>query len=366
MGAQPIIPLSRWADRQLQDLAKATGSDAIAKLAGAKLLGMRAALNGFRVPGQLSAGGGCRLYPAQGGWIALSLTRPDDRALLPALFGDASLHPDDDAAIAAHMAAGDADALVAKGAELGLPIASDRETLLGPAWEVTCRGIGTGRLSHSKPQIIDLSALWAGPLATHLLQLAGATIHKVESITRPDAMRDGDPALFNWLNQNKAALALDLRSEEGRDELVTLIRNADIVIESSRPRALLQLGIDADALVAEVPGLVWISITGHGVRGDSANRIGFGDDCGVAGGLTAALREASGKTGFVGDAIADPLTGIVAARLAWDRWASGVGGRITLSMSGIVAAALAEEQARDGAGLIQELRAWAAAEGQPC
>lgn len=101
------------------------------------------------------------------------------------------------------------------------------------------------------------------------------------------------------------------------------------------------------------------------MQGDSANRIGFGDDCGVAGGLSAVLRQATGKGGFVGDAIADPLTGIAAAKLAWEQWASGNGARINLSMSGVVAAALADERERDDRALVRHLKAWAAAQGQP-
>jgi CoA-transferase family III len=360
----PAIPLSGWADRQLRALADATGAPGIAALTGGGLLGERAALNRFCVPGVVSAGGGCRLYAARGGYVALSLARPDDRALLPALFGDADLNPDDDSAIAARMAASDAPSLVARGAELGLAIAAEQEVLPSPAWEITCPGLPTERTKSRTPLIIDLSALWAGPLATHLLQLAGATVLKVESPARPDAMRSGDPAFFNLLNQGKASIALTLREQGGRAALVALIRKADIVVEASRPRALLQLGIDADALVAESGGLVWISITGHGVRRGAANRIGFGDDCGVAAGLSAALRATSGTTGFVGDAIADPLTGITAARVAWDHWVSGTGARITFSMSGVVAAALADERARDKGALEDDLRAWAARRGQ--
>lgn len=213
--------------------------------------------------------------------------------------------------------------------------------------------------------MIDLSALWAGPLATHLLQLAGAQVIKVESPSRPDAMRGGDPGFFNLLNRGKSSVTLDLKDADGRAALLDLIRNADIVVEASRLRALLQLGIDADALVGEIPGLCWMTITGHGVRGAAANRVGFGDDCGVAGGLTAALVKAGGTCGFVGDAIADPLTGVTAARLAWDQWARGTGARTVLSMSGVVAAALADESARDSAALDNDLRAWAMAQRQP-
>jgi crotonobetainyl-CoA:carnitine CoA-transferase CaiB-like acyl-CoA transferase len=138
-----------------------------------------------------------------------------------------------------------------------------------------------------------------------------------------------------------------------------------MVIEAARPRALRQLGIDADAIVRQVPGLVWTTITGHGVIGDAADWVGFGDDCGVAGGLSAALRSATGRIGFVGDAIADPATGIAAARATWERWSSGEGGRLILSMSGAIRAALDTEQARARATLDTSLKHWAATVGHP-
>ena len=213
--------------------------------------------------------------------------------------------------------------------------------------------------------MVDLSALWAGPLAARLLGLAGATVIKVESLSRPDAMRDGDPALYARLNDGKTSIALDLRSAEGRDALIGLIRRARVVIEAARPRALAQLGIDADALVREVPGLAWITITGHGTCGDADNWIGLGDDCGVAGGLSGALLRATGTLGFVGDAMADPLTGIFAARQAATMLARGAGGRVIVSMSGVVRAALTAERRRDPLALTQNLRDWAAARGQP-
>lgn len=304
------------------------------------------------------------MLPAKDGWVAINLSRDDDRALLPALFLDGELDPACDTAIAAALLHWDAEAIVARGRELGLAIAAVDDHPCSPP--VHLMSVGTPRDPLSRlPLVIDLSALWAGPLAGHLLWLAGAQVVKVESSRRPDAMRDGDPALFALLNQGKANVSLDLKTSADRDALIALIARADMVIEAARPRALRQLGIDADALVASVPGLVWVTITGHGVTGEAADWVGFGDDCGVAGGLSRALQNATGTPGFVGDAIADPLTGSTAANAAWDRWASGVGGRIVLSMSGVVQAALQEERSRDAAGFDALLRQWSAAVGQP-
>jgi crotonobetainyl-CoA:carnitine CoA-transferase CaiB-like acyl-CoA transferase len=187
---------------------------------------------------------------------------------------------------------------------------------------------------------------------------------KVESRQRPDAMREGEPALFGLLNQGKANVSLDFAGLADRRALLALIAESDIVIEAARPRALLQLDIDAAHLVGAQPGLIWITITGHGADGDAADWVGFGDDCGVAGGLSAALEETTGRSGFVGDAIADPLTGIAAAAAVWDAWSSGRSGRFGVAMSAVAASCLAAARASDPTRLEWELRGWAAAEGR--
>jgi crotonobetainyl-CoA:carnitine CoA-transferase CaiB-like acyl-CoA transferase len=157
---------------------------------------------------------------------------------------------------------------------------------------------------------------------------------KVESTQRPDGARRGDPAFYEWLHAGHDSVVLDFASPRGRAELLALIADADVVIESSRPRALAALGVDAEAVLAARPGRVWLSITGHG-RGpspgpgdpDSLDPVAFGDDAAVAGGLVAwdrASRVGSGAGDgwppgpspspvFCGDAIADPLTGLYAA-----------------------------------------------------
>lgn len=359
MVAIAPIPLSGWADAELRMLAALSGSAEIAALSGEMLTGERAAINGFRVPGMVSAGGGCRLYETSNGHVALNLSRADDREMLPALFGDAGVCEAD---LAGWMARANAAEIVARGRMLGMAIASVDEMPVSPACSVVTQGLAGPA---GTPRVIDLSALWAGPLAGSLLRAAGADVVKIDSLGRPDSMRTGDPVLFGRLSRGKTEASLDLRTRDGREALIAMIRRAGIVIEAARPRALRQLGIDADALVREVPGLVWVTVTGHGIEGDAGDWVGFGDDCGVAGGLSAALRDTTGAVGFVGDAIADPLTGIHAARVAMARYRSGMGGRLIVSMSGVIGEALAAERARDGAALRQSLRTWADRVGRP-
>jgi crotonobetainyl-CoA:carnitine CoA-transferase CaiB-like acyl-CoA transferase len=104
-------------------------------------------------------------------------------------------------------------------------------------------------------------------------------------------------------------VALDLDEPGGRAALRALVRAADVVIEASRPRALESLGVGAETVMTDRRPRTWVRITGHG-RTAGANRVAFGDDAAVAGGLVA--WDAHGPV-FAGDAIADPLTGLFAA-----------------------------------------------------
>ncbi|MBU6267336.1 MAG: CoA transferase [Sphingomonadales bacterium] len=363
----PAIPLARWADRQLRLLAAETGAAAHHDLTGQTLLGERGSANGYTINGRISAGiGGSRLMVTRdGGWFALTLLRAEDRELLPALFGRDGFDRFDAEAIAAEARRHDCAALVARGRLLGLPVASADEVPVSPPVELLTEGSRRRRPSGHRPVVIDLSAIWAGPLIGHLLWLVGAEVTKVESLTRPDLIRRDDPATFDLINQGKANVVIDFHDDAQKALLVERIRGADIVIESSRVRALRQLGIDAEALVAEVPGLVWLSVTGHGARGEAADWAGIGNDCGVAAGLARALGDACGEVGYVGDAIADPLTGIVGARAAWRAYSEGRGCRIGLAMSAIAARALTEERALDPQLLDAELRGWGAAVNGP-
>jgi crotonobetainyl-CoA:carnitine CoA-transferase CaiB-like acyl-CoA transferase len=190
--------------------------------------------------------------------------------------------------------------------------------------------------------VLDLSALWAGPLATQLLADAGARVVKVESASRPDAARQGPSALFDLWNGDKQSVVLDLRSARGRAQLAALARRVDCVVESARPRALLQLGLDAAAWLAEAPGRTWLSLTGYGRDDPAPGRVAFGDDAAVAAGLAARTGDAEAPL-FCGDAIADPLAGLHAALALLASWQAGGGHLLDVALRDVAAYALAFE-----------------------
>lgn len=332
------VPLAACADGVLMALAGLAERPLPANLSGARLLGERAAIAGFGRNGSVSPGGSCRFLRTADGWIAINLAREDDWAMLPALVGrEIAL---DGPALAQAVRDQASDALLAQGRSLGLAIAKHGPPRAAEGWRrTTPRAPAVDRRDRA-PLVVDLSSLWAGPLCGHLLHLLGARVVKVESVRRPDGARSGPAAFYDLLNAGKESVALDLSAAGGREQLRVLLARADIVIEASRPRALRQLGVLAETIVAENAGLTWISITGYGRAGEAADWVAFGDDAGVAAGLSSLLPTSDGTPIFCGDAIGDPLTGLHAALAAWSGWRSG-GGLVSLAMSDVVAHAVA-------------------------
>jgi crotonobetainyl-CoA:carnitine CoA-transferase CaiB-like acyl-CoA transferase len=177
--------------------------------------------------------------------------------------------------------------------------------------------------------VADLSSLWAGPLCGQLLARAGAVVVKVESPARPDGTRRGAPAFFDWMHAGKLSYALHLDADQHR--LRNLLAVADVVIEGSRPAALRRRRLSVDEVPAR-PGRVWLRISGH--LGEP-NRPAFGDDAAVAGGLVGT--SPGGLPVFCGDAIADPLSGLEAARAVARSLLDGGGEVIDVSMAAVAA-----------------------------
>lgn len=324
----PLAPPAGVIER-IAALGDPIGADALA------LATERAPLLGLRRGGAVSCGGATWLLPAADGWVALSLARETDVELLPAFLGIDD--PSEVPAVVAAIAAAD---LRAAAVLLGLPFAVLGETAVAPsrrplatgagrpprvapsrpseataarsgagvptafgASPVTATRLGDAERLDRPPLVVDLSSLWAGPLCSRLLLERGATVVKVESASRPDGSRQ-TPAFFARLNDGKEQRSVD------PSEFAAIIASADVVVEGSRPRAFEQLGIVA----AELAGpRVWVSITGHGRDRANRERVAFGDDAAVAGGLV--VHDDAGPC-FAGDAIADPLTGVAAAAAA--------------------------------------------------
>lgn len=284
------------------------------------ICGARAALLGLPAPGRISANGACRLIRAADGWLAVNLPRPSDRDLVPALLGR-MCDPDDpwpelERALP-HLPAA---AVVAQGALLGLAI-----SCLGEARAVPTTQEGPTRPWGRPPVVVDLSSLWAGPLCGALLAQAGCEVLKIDNRHRPDTTPVRAPAFDAMLNGAKRHWCMDWPCAEDQHRLRQTLARADVVLTNARPRAL---GWLAPCLPARC---LWVAIRAHA----DPDRIGFGDDCAVAGGL---VTWTNGPV-FAGDAAADPLTGLAAAAAAFRGLALGQTGRLNVALSAVSARA---------------------------
>jgi len=200
-------------------------------------------------------------------------------------------------------------------------------------------------------RVIDLSRLLPGPFATLCLQGLGATVVKVEDPAGGDYLRAFPPmtgaygAWFGALNRGKRSVALDLKQAAGRDGLLALLGDADVLVESFRPGVLARLGLAPEALRERFPRLTIASLTGWGQTGPWAqlpgHDIGFMALAGMfsdvpptvprmqwadtaAGGLCAALRivdavrtrDRTGRGAWLDIAMLDGLVGLQQTQFA--------------------------------------------------
>ncbi|CRZ17010.1 CoA transferase [Mycolicibacterium neworleansense] len=318
------MALLRQAQQVADDFTARTGITVDAT----ELLTGRAAQLDIAPRAQVSAGGATRLLATDDGWCALTLSRADDIAVIPALLQVDSVGNDPWPAVLDWAAMRTAAEVAGRARLLGLPVAVLGET--APATPVVSP-LGPARTgSLAGALVADLSSMWAGPLCGQLLARAGATVVKVESGGRPDGTRAGAPEFFDWMNGGKLSYAVDF---DEPDDLAALIQVADVVIESSRPAALSRRGLGPDT-VGTRPGQIWVRITGHGAAGEKADWVAFGDDAAVSGGLVG-YRTAAPV--FMGDAIADPLTGLHAAAAVAASREHGGGELIEFAMAAVAA-----------------------------
>lgn len=269
---------------------------------------------GLGAPGLFSANRYCRLLRTKDGWVAVNLAREDDRALIQALAGGSNIPVWE--FLEGMAAAATAREFLDQATELQLPAA-----IVGEAEPLTLRSPAAVTISS---RVLDLSALWAGPLCAGLLRRAGAEVVRIESIGRPDPTPLSSPLLDARINGGKTRLALDLRTDAGKAALLQAVDQADILVTSARAGALRRLGLEPEKLYAKT----WVAITAHGWNSD---RVGFGDECAVAGGLA---KWENDEPRFCGDALADPLTGLEAALAVL----AGATGLIDMAMARVAAA----------------------------
>jgi crotonobetainyl-CoA:carnitine CoA-transferase CaiB-like acyl-CoA transferase len=198
-------------------------------------------------------------------------------------------------------------------------------------------------------KVLDLSRLLPGGFCSLLLADYGADVLKVEDTGLGDYIRWAPPAidgvepsaasaLFLALNRGKRSLRLDLKVREGREVLLELVREHDVLLESFRPGVLDRLGVGYARLKQENPGLVYCAITGYGQEGPDRARPGHDLNYLARNGLLGLSGEAGGPPLPAAGQIADLGGGALMA--AWailaalrERDRSGEGQLVDVSMT---------------------------------
>jgi alpha-methylacyl-CoA racemase len=199
-------------------------------------------------------------------------------------------------------------------------------------------------------RVLDLSRLLPGGFCSLLLADFGADVIKVEDTGMGDYVRASEPA-FQSLNRGKRSVSIDLKNPSGRDLLLRLVRDADVLLESFRPGVMDRLGVGYERLRAENPRLVYCAITGYGQEGPYAQRAGHDMNYLALAGLLGLTGEPDGPPVQAAGQIADlgggalmAAFGILAALR--ERDASGAGQFVDVAMKDGALSWLAMDAAR--------------------
>lgn len=189
--------------------------------------------------------------------------------------------------------------------------------------------------------VVSLEQAVAAPLATRHLADLGARVVKVERTDGGDFARDYDDAVhglgshFVWLNRSKESVALDLKTQAGRDVLLRLVETADVFVQNLAPGAADRLGFGVAELTARHPRLVVVSMSGYGDSGPYRDHRAYDMLVQAEAGLVSVTGtpEAAVKTGIPTADIAAGMyafSGVLAALLRRER--EGVGTVVDVSM----------------------------------
>jgi crotonobetainyl-CoA:carnitine CoA-transferase CaiB-like acyl-CoA transferase len=180
-------------------------------------------------------------------------------------------------------------------------------------------------------RVLDLSRLLPGGFCSLLLADFGAEVLKVEDTGMGDYIRWSPPyyegphetarsALFLSLNRNKRSIRLDLKQERGREALLRLVRDHDVVLESFRPGVLDRLGVGYERMREHNPGIVYCAISGYGrqspkrdASGHDMNYLGLVGLLGLTGERGGAPIQSGGQIADIGGGALMAAFGIMAA-----------------------------------------------------
>ena len=191
-------------------------------------------------------------------------------------------------------------------------------------------------------KVLDLTSMVSGPMAAMILADQGAEVIKVEPLTGEQlrhmaAPHNGVNAPFYSCNRGKKSLAIDLKSDEGKEILLKLVSKSDVFIQNFRPGTIERMGFGYDALSKINPNLIYLSISGFGNQGPYAQSRVYDPVIQALSGATdiQADRE-SGVPKMFRIVVADKVTSLTAAQAVssalYAREKNSTGQNIKLSM----------------------------------
>jgi len=207
-------------------------------------------------------------------------------------------------------------------------------------------------------KVVELARILAGPWAGQVLADLGADVVKVESPDGDDTRRWGPPfidngngtrdaAYFHAANRGKRSVVADFATAEGRQAVIDLVRDADVLIENFKLGGLARYGLDYESLRAINPRLVYCSITGFGQTGPYAARAGYDFIVQGMAGIMDLTGDPAGPPQKIGVAYADILTGlysVIAIQAALhQREATGRGQQIDMALMDVMVGTLANQ-----------------------
>jgi crotonobetainyl-CoA:carnitine CoA-transferase CaiB-like acyl-CoA transferase len=191
-------------------------------------------------------------------------------------------------------------------------------------------------------RILDLGTVLMAPYAGQWLADLGADVIKVEPPAGDSTRRtgitaeDNMAAMFLSLNRNKRGIVLDLKTAEGRQALLRLVDEADILIQNTRPQKMQALGLDPTTLLDRHPRLIYASFHGFGATGPYGGQPAYDDVIQGMCGLVDLMDQNLGAPRYVPSSIADKTAGLIGAvsilAALHKRDRTGMGGHVEIPM----------------------------------
>ncbi|MDP9139411.1 MAG: CoA transferase [Pseudomonadota bacterium] len=171
-------------------------------------------------------------------------------------------------------------------------------------------------------RVVELTKVWAGPYVGKLLAFLGAEVIRVESmesldVTRTYGVKDINKAPgFQAVNPQKLSVQIDMKTPQGVQLILDLLRESDVLVENLRPGAVKRLGLGYEAVKAAKPDLIYVSMGMFGSAGPLAYQTGYAPCFAALGGVSLLVGEGGGAPGGMNVRYADSTFGAAAAYAA--------------------------------------------------